>query len=180
MAQVGDLDQLFGAAVAGELDHVDQRGIVILIGDGSVLQTGDDAVVLVHAAGGQTHGQTDALLDDGALQEDVLAELTLFTGDDGVRDLAHQVVGGLALHVGIGHPRHLGEHLAADLDDRRIDSSKTHSNLSLYRNHKTSRRTAAFSWVRQRIFYGHCWYRTAAISALARRFHVHFNTKTLP
>ena len=131
LTQVGDLDQLLGAAVAGELDDIHQRGVVILIGDGSVLQTGDDAVVLVHAAGGQAHGQTHALLDDGALKEDVLAELAFLTGDDGVRDLAHQVVRLLALDVGIGHPCNLGEHLAADLDDRRIDSSETHSNLSL-------------------------------------------------
>ena len=87
--------------------------------------------MLVHAAGGQAHGQTHALLDDGALKEDVLAELAFLTGDDGVRDLAHQVVRLLALDVGIGHPCDLGEHLAADLDDRRIDSSETHSNLSL-------------------------------------------------
>jgi len=62
LTQVGDLDQLLGAAVAGELDDIHQRGVVILIGDGSVLQTGDDAVVLVHAAGGQAHGQTHALI----------------------------------------------------------------------------------------------------------------------
>ena len=132
LAQVGDLDQLLGAAVAGKLDDVHQRGVIILIGDGSVLQTGDDAVVLVHAAGGQAHGQTNALLDDGALKEDVLAELAFLTGDDGVRDLAHQVVGLLALDVGVGHPCHLGKDLAADLDDRRVDSSETHSNLSLF------------------------------------------------
>ena len=131
LAQVGDLDQLLGAAVAGKLDDVHQRGVIILIGDGSVLQTGDDAVVLVHAAGGQAHGQTNALLDDGALEEDVLAELAFLTGDDGVRDLAHQVVGLLALDVGVGHPCYLGKDLAADLDDRRVDSSETHSNLSL-------------------------------------------------
>ena len=136
LAQVGDLDQLFRAAVAGELDHVHQRGIIVLIGDGSIFQTGDDAVVLVHAAGGQAHGQTDALLDDGALQEDVLAQLAFLTGDDGVRDLAHQVVGLLALDVGVSHAGNLGKHLTADLDDRGIDSSKTHSNLSLFRNRK--------------------------------------------
>ena len=65
-------------------------------------------------------GQTDALLDDGALKEDVLAELAFLTGDDGVRDLAHQVVGLLALDVGVSHACHLGEHLTADLDDRGI------------------------------------------------------------
>ena len=36
LTQVGHLDQLFGAAVAGKLDHVDQRGIVVLIGDGGI------------------------------------------------------------------------------------------------------------------------------------------------
>ena len=131
LTQVGDLDQLFRAAVAGKLDHVHQRGIVILIGDGCILQTGDDTVVLVHAAGGQTHGQTHTLLNDGALQEDVLAQLAFLTGDDGVGDLAHQVVGLLALDVGVSHACHLGEHLTADLDDRGIDSSETHSNSLL-------------------------------------------------
>ena len=120
LTQVGNFDQLFGAAVAGKLDHVDQRGIIVLIGDGGVLQTGDNAVVLVHAAGGQTHSQTHALLNDGALQEDVLAQLALLTGDDGVGDLAHQVVGLLALDVGVSHAGDLGKHLAADLDDRGI------------------------------------------------------------
>jgi len=134
LTQVGHLDQLFGAAVAGKLDHVDQRGIIVLIGDGSILQTGDHAVVLVHAAGGQTHSQTHALLNDGALQEDVLAQLALLTGDDGVGDLAHQVVGLLALDIGVSHAGDLGKHLTADLDDRSIDSSETHSNLSLLRN----------------------------------------------
>ena len=131
LTQVGNFDQLFGAAVAGKLDHVDQRGIIVLIGDGGVLQTGDNAVVLVHAAGGQTHSQTHALLNDGALEEDVLAQLALFTGDDGIGDLAHQVVGLLALDVGVSHAGDLGKHLTADLDDRGIDSSETHSNLSL-------------------------------------------------
>ena len=87
--------------------------------------------MLVHAAGGQTHSQTHALLNDGALKEDVLAQLALFTGDDGIGDLAHQVVGLLALDVGVSHAGDLGKHLTADLDDRGIDSSETHSNLSL-------------------------------------------------
>ena len=177
LAQVGDLDQLFGAAVAGELDDVHQRGIVILIGNGSIFQTGNDAVVLVHAAGGQAHGQADALLNDGALQEDVLAQLALLTGDDGVRDLAHQVVGLFALDVGISHPGHLGEHLAADLDDRRVDSSKAHSKLSLYR-YKTSRSGAALQRTLRLSLLRVCWYCAAAIGAPAPGFHPHFNTKT--
>ena len=82
----------------------------------------------------QAHGQTDTLLDDGALQEDVLAQLAFLTGDDGVGDLAHQVVGLLALDIGVSHAGDLGKHLTADLDDRSIDSSETHSNLSLLRN----------------------------------------------
>ena len=163
LAQVGHLDQLFRAAVAGELDHVHQRGIIILIGNGSVLQTGDDAVVLVHAAGGQAHGQTDTLLNDGALQEDVLAQLAFLAGDDGVRDLAHQVVCLFTLDVGICHPGHLGEHLAADLDDRGIDSSKTHSNLSLLCSEQqkcivcpVSGRPGAHGIPRERLVRHHC------------------------
>ena len=96
--------------------------------------------MLVHAAGGQAHGQTHALLNDGALQEDVLAQLAFLAGDDGVGDLAHQVVGLLALDVGVSHACHLGEHLTADLDDRGIDSSETHSNslLALLKNKRAA------------------------------------------
>ena len=38
--------------------------------------------MLVHAAGGQTHGQTHTLLNDGALQEDVLAQLAFLNRID--------------------------------------------------------------------------------------------------
>ena len=102
--------------------------------------------MLVHAAGGQTHGQTHALLNDGALQEDVLAQLAFLAGDDGVGDLAHQVVGLLALDVGVSHACHLGEHLTADLDDRGIDSSETHSNslLALLKTTGCTRLPTAF------------------------------------
>ena len=93
--------------------------------------------MLVHAAGGQTHSQTHALLNDGALQEDVLAQLALLTGDDGVGDLAHQVVGLLALDIGVSHAGDLGKHLTADLDDR-VQSIKT-------------------------ALYGHGWYRAGCL-----------------
>ena len=36
--------------------------------------------------------------------------------------------------IGVSHAGDLGKHLTADLDDRSIDSSETHSNLSLLRN----------------------------------------------
>src|SRR5699024_3011412 len=91
LAQVRDLDHLFGATVAGELDDVDQRGVVVLVGDVGVLQDRDHAVVLVHAAGGQADGQADALLNDGPLQEDVLAKFALLAGDDLIGDAAHHV-----------------------------------------------------------------------------------------
>ena len=130
LAQVRDLDHLFGAAVAGELDHVDQRGIVVLVRDVGVLQARDHAVVLVHAAGGQADGQADALLDDGAFQEDVLAQFALLAGDDLVGDAAHHVVCLLALDVGVGHPGDFGEYRPPDLDDGGIDASEAHSKLS--------------------------------------------------
>src|SRR5699024_4517067 len=82
LAQIRDLDQLVGAAGAGDADHVDRRGIVVLVRDVGVLQARDHAVVLVHAAGGQADGQADALLGDGAFQEDVLAQFALLAGDD--------------------------------------------------------------------------------------------------
>ena len=57
---------------------------IVLIRNGRIFQAGNNAVVLVHTAGGQTDGQAHPLLDDGALQEDILTEGAFLTGDDGV------------------------------------------------------------------------------------------------
>jgi len=86
--------------------------------------------VLVHAAGGQADGQADALLNDGPLQEDVLAQFALLAGDDLIGDAAHHVVCLLALDVGVSHPGDFGEYRPPDLDDGGIDASEAHSNFS--------------------------------------------------
>ena len=131
LAQVRDLHHLFGAAVAGELDDVDQGGIVVLVRNVGVLQARHHAVVLVHPAGGQADGQAHALFDDGPLQEDVLAQLAFFAGDDLIGDGAHHVVGLLALDVGVGHPGDFGEYRPPDLDDGGINASEAHSKTLL-------------------------------------------------
>ena len=121
-------------------------GIVVLGGDVGVFQAGHHAVVLVHAAGGQADGQADALLNDGALQEDIFAQLAFLTGDDGVGDLAHHAVGLLALHIGIGHPGDFGEYRPPDLDDGGIDASEAHSKLS-FALQKPGLRAVPVPWV---------------------------------
>ena len=60
---------------------------------------------------------------------------------------------------------------------RRVDSSKAHSKLSLYR-YKTSRSGAALQRTLRLSFLRACWYCAAAIGVPAPRFHPHFNTKT--
>ena len=102
--------------------------------------------MLVHAAGGQADGQADALLNDGALQEDIFAQLAFLTGDDGVGDLAHHAVGLLALHIGIGHPGDFGEYRPPDLDDGGIDASEAHSKLS-FALQKPGLRAVPVPWV---------------------------------
>src|SRR5699024_7316943 len=74
LAHIGDLDDLFRAAVAGELDDVDQRRLVVLVRNDAFLQTFAGGDALVNGAQGEAHGQADALRDDGSLQEDAAAQ----------------------------------------------------------------------------------------------------------
>ena len=67
LAHGRDLDDLLRAGVAGKLDNVDQRRLVVLVGDDAVLQTLAGRDALVQRTQGHTHGQTDALRDNCSL-----------------------------------------------------------------------------------------------------------------
>ncbi len=57
------------AGVAGIFDDVNQRRLVIFFGDGASLHAVGDHVLLRHVPQRQTHGQPDALTNDGPLQK---------------------------------------------------------------------------------------------------------------
>ena len=114
LAGVGDLVMSVGTGVAGVLDDIDQWGIVILLGNGALLHTVRQQRVFGHIPQRKSHGQTNALANNGPLQKDGLA--------DGAYLAGHQLIGQL-LQPGIIVPalvcqlRHLGEHLLAHVGD---------------------------------------------------------------
>ena len=110
LAGVGHLQMGGGAGVAGELDDVDQRRLIILLGDGALLHAIGNHIMLLHLAQGQAHSQADALAHDGALQEDGVTLIAHLAGDNLIGQLLHALDVVAAL---VGHTGHLGEHALA-------------------------------------------------------------------
>ena len=115
LAHGRDLDDLLRAGVAGKLDNIDQRRLVVLVCNDAVLQALAGGHALIQRTQGHAHGQTDALGDDGSLQEDAAAQRFFLTGNDLEGQLTHQlfVVGKLVDLI--GHAGNLSEHLATDI-----------------------------------------------------------------
>ena len=112
------------AGIAGVLDDVDQRGIVVLRGNGTLLHAVGQHRVLRHRPQRQAHGQPDALTHDGPLQKHGLPLPPHLAGHDLIGQLLHaRVVSTL-----IGQLRHLGKDPLADVRNTALDIS--HSFLS--------------------------------------------------
>ena len=128
LAHGRDLDDLLRAGVAGKLDDIDQRRLVVLVRNNAVLQTLTGGHALIQRTQGHAHGQTDALGDDGSLQEDAAAQRFFLTGNDLEGQLTHQlfVVGKLVDLI--GHAGNLSEHLATDIRYGGVNAS--HCNCS--------------------------------------------------
>jgi len=110
-----NLDDLLRAGVAGKLDNIDQRRLVVLVGDDTVLQALAGGYALVQRAQGHAHGQTDALGDDGSLQKDAAAQGLFLTGNNLEGQLTHQLLVIGKLVDLIGHAGNLSEHLTTDI-----------------------------------------------------------------
>ena len=119
-AEVGHFHLLFGAGIAGELDNVHQRGIVVLLSDHAVFDAGVGGRLLIHGAQGQTHGQTDALRNDGALQENAVAEAVDLTRNNFVGQAGNFLCVVLTL---IREAGHFGKDPATDLGNRGVDTA---------------------------------------------------------
>ena len=123
LAHGRNLNDLFRAAVAGELDYVNQRRLVIFISNDAVLQTLTGRHALVQRTQGKTHGQTNTLRNDRSLQEDAAAQRAFLAGNDLVRQFAHQVcVVGHFIDF-VRHTCNFGEHLATDIRNGGVNTS---------------------------------------------------------
>ena len=112
------------AGVAGVGDDVDERRLVILLGDGGLIHALGQKRARLHGLEGQTHGQPHALAGDGALEKHGLAVQRALAGDDLEGDILH-----IGVVAGVCHPGDLGEDFFSDLCDQRRDSA--HDNLLL-------------------------------------------------
>ena len=105
-------------AVAGILDDVDQRRIVVFLRDRTLLHSVGEQVVLRNVAQGQAHSQTDPFANDGALQEDRLPELPNLSGHDLIGQLLHPAV---VIPILIGKSCHLGKDPLANVGYAALD-----------------------------------------------------------
>ena len=100
-------------AVAGVFDDVHQRGIVVLLRYGALLDAVAEQAVLRHRTQGQSHGQPDTLAHDGALQKNGRPLVAHLARHDLVGQLLHPPV----IAAFISQSRYLGKHALTQIGD---------------------------------------------------------------
>ena len=113
LTQLGRIVPVRRAGVAGIGDDVDERRLVILLGDGGLIHALGQKRALLHGLKRQTHRQPHALARDGAFEEDGLAVQGVLARHDAERDVLH-----LRVVAGIGHSGNLGKDLFSDVGDQ--------------------------------------------------------------
>ena len=128
LAQLRDAVLLRGAGVAGVGNDIDERRLIVLLGNGGVVHALGQQAALLHGLHGKTHCQADALAGDGALQEDRFPVQRVFAGDDDIgKILCLGVVGAF-----VGHSGNLGEDLFPNVGNQGRYSS--HDALLVFYN----------------------------------------------
>ena len=117
LARIGHFVHVVLACVARELDDVDQRRIIVRVGDGGIREALAHANRTVNALLVQAHRKTNSLLDDRALEEDALAVGRNLTRHDLVRQLLE-----MGVEVGVG-PAGIIRRLVYDLGDLGKDAT---------------------------------------------------------
>ena len=105
--------------VAGILDDVDQRRIVVFLRDGALLHAVGQQRMLRHRTQGQSHSQPDPLAHDGALQKDGFPLPPDLAG----YDLIGQLLDPGVVAALVGQLRHLGKDALADIRHAALDVS---------------------------------------------------------
>ena len=129
LAAVGNVVVGFGTSVAGKLDDIYQRRIVVFFSDSRFLNALRNRLVLVDGTQRQTDRQAQALFNYRALKKYRLAVDRLAAGHDLVRQVAdlRRIIAAL-----VSQTCHFGKHLAAYISYRRVDSSHFHTNILLF------------------------------------------------
>ena len=128
LAGAGHAIDVVGTGIAGKADDVDERRLIVGIGDGGLLESLRHACGAAHALKRHAHSQAHALAHDGALEEDALAVGTHVTRANIVGNLIKQVVEWhLLVARGVAKliedARDFLENLATDARDVGIDAS---------------------------------------------------------
>ena len=113
--------------MAGVGDNIDQRGLVVLLGNGGVVHALGHQHTGVGGAQAQAHGQTNAFADDGTFQEDGVTGVGNIAGDDDVRDILST---GIAVAC-VGHTGDFGKDCTAVLVDKGMNASHSYLQKSL-------------------------------------------------
>ena len=151
LAHIGDPDLLGRAGVTGKVDDVDQRGLIVLLGNGALLDVGAGGSVLVNLTQRQADGQTETLADNGALQEDILTVAGYLAGNDFIGQMLDRLGVIAALK---GQAGNFGKDLTPDIVDKGVDSPhKFFLLLNLQENFHTSQHHITIAYlILQHIF----------------------------
>ena len=118
LAEFRDAVLLGRAGIAGKIDNVNQRRVVVLLRHGALVDAVGKQGVFLDRAKRQTHGQPDALAGNGTLQENGLTVGSHFAGNDDIGQLFHPAVVAV-----VGHPGHLSKDFFPNIRDKRRNST---------------------------------------------------------
>ena len=151
LAHIGDPNLLGRAGVTGKVDDVDQGGLIVLLGNGALLDVSAGGSVLVNLTQRQADGQTETLADNGALQEDILTVAGYLAGNDFIGQMLDRLGVIAALK---GQAGNFGKDLTPDIVDKGVDSPhKFFLLLNLQENFHTSQHHITIAYlILQHIF----------------------------
>ena len=99
--------------------HIDQRGLIICLGNRSSIHTVGHQRAGLNGANAQTHSQAHTLTGNGTLQEDRLSVQRLVTG----YDLVGQVLCIGVVTAGVGHLGNFAENIFTNICNQRRNST---------------------------------------------------------
>lgn len=111
--------------MAGIGNNVDQRRLIIALGNGRLIHTLGHQASGLNGADGQAHGKPHPLTCNGSLQKYGFPMQGLIPGHDDVGQVLRLGVVG----TGIGHAGDLGKYLFTDVGDQGRDSSHICSSI---------------------------------------------------